>query len=44
MLDGIDVEQSVLLQQRGIGAGRLLGCGLFLPHKGIDAINEAQEK
>ena len=44
MLDGIDVEQSVLLQQRGIGAGRLLGCGLFIPHKGIDAINEAQEK
>lgn len=44
MLDGIDVVQSVLLQQRGIGLGRLLGCGLFLPHKGIDAVNEAQEK
>ena len=44
MVDGIDVAQSVLLQQRGIGFGRLLGCGLFLPHKGIDAINEAQEK
>ena len=44
MVDGIDVTQSVLLQQRGIGSGRLLGCGLFLPHKGIDAVNEAQEK
>ena len=44
MIDGIDVAQSVLLQQRGIGLGRLLGCGLFLPHKGIDAISEAQEK
>ena len=36
-------EESVRLQQRGIGAGRLLGCGLFVPHKGIDAVYTTPE-
>ena len=36
-------EQSVRLQQRGIGGERMLGCGLFVPHKGIDAVYEMQE-
>ncbi len=31
-------EQSVRLQRRGLGDGRELGCGLFVPHKGIDAL------
>lgn len=44
MLDGLDVADSVTLQQEGLGAGRLYGCGIFLPHKGIDAVNETQEK
>ena len=44
MIDGIDVTESVLLQQQGLGIGRKFGCGLFLPHKGIDAVNETQEK
>lgn len=44
MIDGIDVTESVLLQQQGLGFGRKFGCGLFLPHKGIDAVNETQEK
>ncbi len=44
MIDGIDVTESVLLQQQGLGPGRKFGCGLFLPHKGIDAVNETQEK
>lgn len=35
--------ESVILQQRGLGEGRLLGCGLFVPHKGIDAVFTAQE-
>lgn len=35
--------QSVTLQQRGIGGQRLLGCGLFVPHKGIDAVHESRE-
>ncbi len=44
MIDGIDPAESVLLQQQGLGDGRSFGCGLFLPHKGIDAVNETQEK
>jgi len=44
MIDGLDVTESVLLQQQGLGPGRKFGCGLFLPHKGIDAVNETQEK
>jgi len=44
MIDGLDPTESVLLQQQGIGEGRSFGCGLFLPHKGIDAVNETQEK
>ena len=44
MLAGLTVEESIHLQQHGLGAGRKLGCGLFLPHKGIDATGGAQEK
>ena len=36
-------EQAVRLQQQGIGEARLLGCGLFVPHKGIDAVHGARE-
>ena len=35
MLDGLDPDQSVDLQRQGLGPERLLGCGLFLPHKSI---------
>jgi CRISPR-associated protein Cas6 len=35
MLAGLALEQSVLLQQQGLGAERKLGCGLFIPHKDI---------
>ena len=43
MIDGLEVEESVHLQQHGLGEGRLYGCGIFLPHKGIEAVGEAQE-
>ncbi|MCP4472126.1 MAG: type I-MYXAN CRISPR-associated protein Cas6/Cmx6 [Gammaproteobacteria bacterium] len=36
-------EESVTLQQRGLGDEHLLGCGLFVPHKGIDAVYSMQE-
>ncbi len=39
MVASLTPQESVLLQQRGIGSGRLMGCGLFLPHRSIDAIN-----
>ncbi len=38
MVADLTPEESVELQQRGIGTGRLIGCGLFLPHRGIDAV------
>jgi len=33
VLAGLTLEQSLLLQQSGLGAGRKFGCGLFIPHK-----------
>lgn len=41
MLDGLDPEQSVSLQRQGLGPERLLGCGLFLPHKSIAPVAAA---
>jgi len=35
MLAGLTLEQSLRLQQSGLGAGRKFGCGLFIPHKDI---------
>jgi CRISPR-associated protein Cas6 len=35
MLAGLGLEQSLLLQRSGLGAGRKFGCGLFIPHKDI---------
>ncbi|HEU5283501.1 MAG TPA: type I-MYXAN CRISPR-associated protein Cas6/Cmx6 [Burkholderiales bacterium] len=35
MLAGLTLEQSVLLQQHGLGTERKLGCGVFIPHKAI---------
>ena len=44
MIGSLEKEESIQLQQQGLGAGRMLGCGLFLPHKGIDAVRQSQEK
>jgi CRISPR-associated protein Cas6 len=38
MLSGLDREQSLRLLQRGLGAHRRLGCGLFVPHKSAAAV------
>ncbi|MBT8419328.1 MAG: type I-MYXAN CRISPR-associated protein Cas6/Cmx6 [Gammaproteobacteria bacterium] len=34
-------EESLQLQQNGIGPNRQLGCGLFIPHKGIAPVSKA---
>lgn len=44
MIAGLTAEESVLLQRNGLGEDQLLGCGLFIPHKGIDAVGSEQEK
>ncbi len=38
MLAGLSIEDSVRLQQQGIGDRLLMGIGIFLPHKGIDEV------
>jgi CRISPR-associated protein Cas6 len=43
MLADMDVEDSVKLQQHGLGPLRQLGCGLFLPHKDIKEVGQKQE-
>jgi CRISPR-associated protein Cas6 len=40
MVAELTPEQSVRLQQVGLGEGRTFGCGLFLPHKGIRPVKE----
>ena len=40
MVADLEPEQSVRLQQVGLGEGRTRGCGLFLPHKGIEAVKK----
>lgn len=35
---GLDEAQSLLLQGAGLGAGRPVGCGLFVPHKTITGL------
>ena len=43
MIADLEPEESVTLQQQGLGEGRMLGCGLFVPHRGIDPVHNIQE-
>ena len=40
MLADLELEEAITLQQQGIGQYRKIGCGLFIPHKGIKAVHE----
>ncbi|HHH46635.1 MAG TPA: type I-MYXAN CRISPR-associated protein Cas6/Cmx6, partial [Thiotrichales bacterium] len=40
MVADLEPEQAVELQRRGLGEGRKMGFGLFLPHKGIKSVKE----
>ena len=42
MVAGVGTAASVALQEHGIGRGRLFGCGLFVPHKSIEAVSAAE--
>jgi CRISPR-associated protein Cas6 len=44
MVAALSAAASLALQQRGLGDGRLLGCGLFVPHKGIEAVRDPNEE
>ena len=39
MVADLKPEDSLLLQQHGLGKGRKMGCGLFIPHKDIKPVN-----
>ena len=38
LLADLRPEESLRLQQHGLGPRRELGCGIFIPHKGIAAV------
>ncbi|HEX21883.1 MAG TPA: type I-MYXAN CRISPR-associated protein Cas6/Cmx6 [Chromatiales bacterium] len=39
MIADLDYDGSLQLQKQGLGPHRMLGCGLFIPHKGIQALD-----
>ncbi len=39
MLADLELDESVQMQQQGLGSHRHLGCGLFVPQKGIKPVN-----
>ena len=41
LIANLGPEESLAVQCRGIGPGRLLGCGLFVPHKDIGPVRRA---
>ncbi|MGA9288448.1 MAG: type I-MYXAN CRISPR-associated protein Cas6/Cmx6 [Anaerobacillus sp.] len=43
MLADLAAEESLRLQQHGLGPCRYFGCGLFIPYKGIKAVNRQSE-
>jgi hypothetical protein len=43
MVAELEPEQSIRLQQTGLGEGRTFGCGIFLPHKGIKAVKQEDD-
>lgn len=42
MIADLDNDPSIRLQQYGLGGGRKLGCGLFMPHKGIKTLKPTE--
>jgi CRISPR-associated protein Cas6 len=43
MLADLAPDESVLLQLHGLGPLRQMGCGIFIPHKGIDSVRGAED-
>ncbi len=44
MMADLDKQTSIALQEQGIGEHRHLGCGIFMPHKGVKAVGETEDK
>ena len=43
MIADLSHEESLTIQQRGIGEHQHMGCGLFIPQKGITEVHEVHE-
>lgn len=43
LLADLQLEESLYLQQYGLGMEKLLGCGIFLPHKSLAAVGSSQD-
>jgi len=43
MVADLTPEEAIALQTRGIGTDQMRGFGLFIPHKGINAVGDASE-
>lgn len=43
LLAGFAPEKSLALQRHGLGAGRTLGCGLFIPHKHLSDLRGSSD-
>ncbi len=43
MIADLEVEESLWLQQHGLGPYRHLGCGLFIPHKNITDLGKEKD-
>ncbi len=44
MLADLPAEQSLHLQEQGYGPLRHMGCGIFIPHKGIEAVKKSEDE
>ena len=44
MLADLGHDESVLLQQEGLGEHRHLGCGIFIPHKDINKLHDLEKE
>jgi len=42
MVADLEPDESIILQEQGLGTNKKMGCGLFIPHKGIRAVNERE--
>ena len=42
LLHGLSPAQSLAVQARGLGQGRKIGCGIFVPHKSVVAVGAAE--
>jgi len=43
MVANLEVEESIRLQEQGLGPFRNLGCGLFIPHKDINDLQSGKK-